>query len=150
LRAVAILWKDKAPIALAPNTLRLTIKDWTDWFEADIGSGLGGGTVAGSDSPAASPPAVESSATIAKPERKAATSRRFNAAGILDKDTKAAVVHAIAGDPPTVEGLDAVDAALANQDWTLLFDDQGIERPSDFPDVRDLQGAPVHDESTIL
>ena len=64
----------------------------------------------------------------ATPQRKGATSRRLTEAGIADRDTQKAIVHAFA-DPPTVEALDAVDAAVKNQDWHLLFDEHGLTRP---------------------
>lgn len=129
------------------NDLRW-IKELTDWFEADIGSGLGGGAPGPSTPPpVALSPAVESSA-IASAGRKGATSKRFKAAGI-DPDTQRRVVHAIAGDPPTEAGLDAVDAALANNDYYLLFDQQGIERPPELPDTADLREL-VTDDGTIL
>lgn len=105
------------------------------------GSGLGGGDT-GSPSSAVGTPAAEPSAG-----RKGATSRRLTEAGIADRDTQKAIVAAFGG--PTDASLDAIDAAVANHDWSTLFDEHGIPRPSDLPDTRDL-AAVIPDDSTIL
>jgi hypothetical protein len=92
---------------------------------------------------------ANASGNPATPQRKAATSKRLRAIGIADPDTQRQIVHAFAGDPVSVAGLDAVDAAVANRDYSLLFDEHGIPRPPDLPDTQDL--VPAHDDSgTIL
>lgn len=117
------------------------IKWWTDFFQQDANSGVGvgggssGGVSVSSRPPEPLSPAVDSSA--ASRGEKAATSRKLNDLGVPDA-VKRDVVHAIAGDPPTSEGLKAINAACDNADYALLFDEQGIERPPFLPDTTDL------------
>lgn len=148
--------------ATTREDLKNAIQHWADWFDADVnrvaGADVGGGT--GGEAAGAArlntPSAADVSATPdvvaahenATPADKATTTKKFQAIG-CSRDEMRRVVHAIAGSPPTKAGLAAINAAIDNSDWTVLFDDQGIQRPPELPDVRDLAGA-VHDDGTIL
>lgn len=153
----AVVGATHPPIGDDPKVIATYVKDvdaLTDAFLASLdrhtphpsGPGLDGGNGAASAT-APSPPAVESSPAQASSGRRGATSGRLTRAGIADRDTQKAIVAAFGG--PTEQALDAIDAAIANQDWVSLMDEHGIERPPELPDVRDLQPAAMADDSDI-
>lgn len=141
----AVVAASTPPLGDKPAAVRVYVQDVNELVDALLasldaraphpGSGLGGGAVPPT---APSQPAAESSAaTPADVGRRRTTSKKLNDLGVPD-DTKIAIVRAFCGDTPTVEGLDAIDAAIANSDYAVLFDEQGIERPPFLPDTRDL------------
>lgn len=155
----AVVGATHPPIGDDPKVIATYVKDvnaLTDALLASLdqrcpspnhdGVGLGGGNGAASAT-APSPPAAESSPAQASSGRRGATSGRLTRAGIADRDTQKAIVAAFGG--PTEQALDAIDAAIANQDWVSLMDEHGIERPPELPDVRDLQPAAMADDSDI-
>lgn len=127
-----------------------TIAEWADWFDADVNR-VAGVEVGGSGSPSGSgAPAADLS--IATQPQKAKTTLLLGQAGVA-KDFQRAIVHAIAGNPPTKAGMSRILDVLANEDdqralpekVDVLLQMAGLEWGAGLPEP-DTQGLPNPDE----
>jgi hypothetical protein len=140
IRAVALLTQEVKPTT---DALRASIREWTDWFDADVNQASPNASQDGG----ANPPSLPASSSSAGPSEPATPPQKRAMTNALRKmqcgdDLPAAIVHKAAGNPPTKTGASGLLDVLNEPGATLegVCERVGVPIPTDLPapDTRDL------------